>query len=79
MSKRLQPWVDDLFGMTPSVKRESEENPAANPKADRWLRTDPCPDCWSSWLCSLTRFALAGSRFLAALGMTKRVCWRDLH
>jgi hypothetical protein len=35
MSKRLQPWVDDLFGMTPSVKRESEENPAANPKADR--------------------------------------------
>jgi hypothetical protein len=27
----------------------------------------------------LTRFALPGSRFLAALGMTKRVCWREVH
>jgi hypothetical protein len=33
ISKKLQPFVDDLLGVTPS-KRESKGNPPAKPKAD---------------------------------------------
>jgi hypothetical protein len=33
IGKKLQPFVDDLFGVTPS-ERESKDQPPANPKAD---------------------------------------------
>jgi hypothetical protein len=35
MGKKLQPFVDDLFGVTPSGKQESKTNPPAKPKANR--------------------------------------------
>jgi hypothetical protein len=33
IGKKLQPFVDDFFGVTPSAKQESKANPPAKPKA----------------------------------------------
>jgi hypothetical protein len=35
MGKKLQPFVDDLFGVTPSDKQESKTKPPAKPKANQ--------------------------------------------
>jgi hypothetical protein len=35
IGKKLQPFVDDLFGVTPAGKGESEDNPPAKPKANQ--------------------------------------------
>ncbi|MGA8866300.1 MAG: hypothetical protein WB510_04990, partial [Candidatus Sulfotelmatobacter sp.] len=34
IGKKLQPFVDDFFGVTPSAKQESKANPPAKPKAN---------------------------------------------
>jgi hypothetical protein len=33
IGKKLQPFVDDFFGVTPSAKQESKANPTAKPKS----------------------------------------------
>ncbi len=35
IGKKLQPFVDELFGVTPSGKGESKNNPPAKPKANQ--------------------------------------------
>jgi hypothetical protein len=35
MGKKLQPFVDNFFGVTPSDKQESKTNPPAKPKANQ--------------------------------------------
>ena len=34
IGKKLQPFVDELFGVTPSSESESKSNPPAKPKAN---------------------------------------------